>query len=503
MIPMTRQPLQPRDPARLTPRRPRWAGLVLLGPLALTPACQTNPADADRDAVDRAAADASAQDSARPTAPPRPDASDADTDRALSAAVPELRDTTGPGPPPPGGPFIDEPFSPAQMQQAVRNFADQYRQTIATACDHVIVQDPDPQLRRRAQYTKINGATAMYDIAVDPLPASALLNAAVMVSLQTNFVRVNGQQLFGQYAPMLLQRGEYLQEEIFRLCARVMSNQQRRDLLDMINQWSQQNPDVIDFWYVRLDDLPGVRQGMSVTSVIGNLTNLPGQFLNVFNPFAKAQDSASEASALAERMSWLGPRLMIIAQWRAEAVVYDSIANTRISEALDLGQRFASVAEGLPQTLDQQREALVDTLQENQQTLGDLLAQTQQLTADATTLLQTVDHITGRVQDIQQTALEASADDPPPDPDAPPARPFDITEYTTALQELNTLVTDANVLLKNADSATTAPALQPRVDLIADTARNLILLTAVCVLAVGLLLILALKFIPRRQPRTA
>ncbi len=198
-------------------------------------------------------------------------------------------------------------------------------------------------------------------------------------------------------------------------------------------------------------------------------------------------------------MSWLGPRLMILAQWRAEAVVYDTIANTRLGDALNLGERLTVVAEQLPDTLDQQRDALFASLTDNQDTLSTLLTDTRQLTQDATELLQTVDHITGRVQEIQKTALAASADDPPPDPDAPPARPFDITEYTLALQELDQVIDDANVLLKNADSATTSAALQPRVDLIADTVRNLILLAAGAVLVVGLLLILAVKFIPRRR----
>ena len=479
----------------------------MLAGLLLTAGCQAPPVETEAIPDTPAPGQSTGQESRRtpPPAPTRPGETAATNtgEDKVDAAVPELRDTTAPGPPPPGGEAITEPFSPAQMQQAVRTFADQYRQTIATACDFIVIESDDPQLRRRAQYTKINGATAVYDIAVDPLPASALLNTAVMVSLQTNFLRVNGPELFGDYAPLLVQRAEFLQEEAFRLCARVMTNQQRRDLLNMINQWSQQNPDVVDFWYVRLDDLPGVRQGVSVTGVIGSLTDLPGQFLNVFNPFAKAQDSAGEVSVLAERMSWLGPRLMIIAQWRAEAVVYDSIANTPIADALDLGQRFAVVAEGLPDTLDQQRDALVQTLRDNEPTLTALLNQTQQLTTNATDLLQTVDHITGRVQEIQQTALEASANDPPPDPDAPPARPFDITEYTAALQELNTLVTDANALLTNADSATAADALQPRVDLVADTVRNLILTAAGAFLVVGLLLILAVKFIPRRRRAAA
>ncbi|MEM7625760.1 MAG: hypothetical protein AAF333_09030 [Planctomycetota bacterium] len=392
-------------------------------------------------------------------------------------------------------------LTPAQLQQAVRNFADQYRQTIASACDAIVVAaDDDPDLRRRAQYTKINGATAMYDIAVDPVPASAALNAAVLVSLQANFLRDHGQQLFDQYTPQLLQRAEFLQREAFKICATFMNEQQSRDLLDKVNQWSAENPGVSDIWYVRLDDLPGTDPSETVAQMVDRFTDLPKRFFNKFNPFSidQAQTSVAEAQLLAERVSWLAPRLMILAQWRAEAVVYDSIANTRLPEALDLGNRFATVAENLPDTLDQQREALVRDLTENQPQLTELLTESQRLFGHADALLQTADAFTARIQQIQETAY---ANERPPNPDAPPARPFDITEYTEALKELQGAMVETNNLLLNANDVTSGDLLDERVTTLKSAARSVIWTAAAATLIVGLLLVLAVKFIPpRRRP---
>lgn len=413
---------------------------------------------------------------------------------------PATKDTTAPGPPAPGGNAIAGDYTPKQMQEAVRNFADQYRQTLASACDRIITEaDDNPDLRRRAQATKIHGATAMYDIAVDPVPASAMLNAAVTVSLQTNFLRTNGPAYYGEYAPLLLEKSNYLQEEIFRICARVMSNEKRTELLKLINQWSEQNPEVTDFWYIRLTDLPGVNKSLSVNDMVGTLTNLPSKFLNVFNPFASTGQSVTEAQALAERMSWLGPRLMILAQWRAEAVVYDSIANTRLPEALELGNRFAAVAETLPDTLNQQREALFNDLQQNEQTLNGLLTNTETLAAEADALFSTVDEIMGKVETIHSNSIAAKASRPPKDPNAPPSRPFDITEYTDALVELNQVVTEANTLLLNADTAASPDAIDDRLEVVESTVRNLIFTAAIALLIVGVLLILAIKSIPSRR----
>lgn len=464
-----------------TPLRSRSPLVFLFALLLAVPGCQNTPT----------------AETSSPDLPPTPAEATPGPDRS---ATPDRRDTTAPGPPPPGGKEVKGEYKPAEMQQDVRNFADLYRQTVAAACDQIIVAaDDDADLRRRAQAAKINGATAMYDLAIDPVPASAMLNSVVLVTLQTNYLKRHGEAHFGEHAPALIDRANFLQEEAFKICARAMNGEQRTELLNMANQWSEANPDVREFWYVRLDDLPGVQAGVTVTGLIDNLTDLPMNFINKFNPFASTGESVTEAQALAERMSWLGPRLMILAQWRAEAVVYDSIANTRLPEALELGNRFATVAEDLPDTLNQQREALVADLNDNQETLNGLLTTTEALAAEADNLFTTVDQIMARVENIHTNSIAAKANDPPKDPNAPPSRPFDITEYTAALVELNQVVNDANTLLTNADSATSEAALDARLAVVESTVRHLILIAAIAVLVVGLLIVLAVKFIPARR----
>ncbi|MEM9882344.1 MAG: hypothetical protein AAF800_05460 [Planctomycetota bacterium] len=461
-------------------------GLGFSACLAIGPGCTGTPART-----------ASTPPPQKPTAvePVRPDLDDDhEAETPAAAATPQVADTTAPGPPPPGGQARTEAFTPEQMRSAVRNFADQYRQTIAAACDRIVREAGDnPELRRRAHQTKIDGATAMYDIAVDPVPASAMLNAVVAVSIQTHYLKHAGEAVFGEYTPLLVEQAEYLQEEVFRICARVMDDEARVELLSLINQWCEENPGVQDFWYIRLADLPGVRERLSFR--LSDVTGL----LGFLNPTADAQKAASNLDALAERMGWLGPRLMILAQWRAEAVVYDSLANTQLPEALALGERFAAVAEDLPATIDDQRAKFFADLEANEDTLNNLLGNSQTLTAEANALLETVDTIAERVGTMQERAIAAAEKRPPPDPDAPPGRPFDITEYTAALVELQRVVADANDLLNNAESATAAEALDARLTTLGDAAGRVIWTAAAAAVVAGVLLILAVKFIPSRR----
>ena len=168
-------------------------------------------------------------------------------------------------------------------------------------------------------------------------------------------------------------------------------------------------------------------------------------------------------------------------------------------DALGVADRFAVVAESLPDTLDQQREAFFKDLIENQENIGGLINDTQKLTADATQLFTQVDSIMSRVQELQTKALEASADDPPPDPNAPKGPPFDINDYTRAIQELDQVVVNANDLLQAADGATSEQALRDKLGVVESTVTRIIWIAAVATLIVGLVLVLAIKFIPRRQ----
>lgn len=415
----------------------------------------------------------------------------------LAAAPLNKLPKTAPTPPPAdvalGGQEVLGEYTPAQMQTAVRNFADHYRQSMATALDRVVIESNDPELIRRAQTAKINGVTAMYDIAVDPVPASAMLNGLVLVSLQAKFIRNHGEDYLGEFYPLVQITADRLQEEAFRIAARAMSEQQRIDLRATIDQWAQANPDVREFWYVRLDDLPGIRDN---PDVFNTFTNLPRNFLNVFNPFANTGKTVDEFQVVTERTVWLAPRLMILAQWRAEAIVYNSIANTRINEVVDLGDRFAVVAEDLPKTLSEQREALFDDLNQNQATLESLITTTDDLAQNTTALLQAAEAIGQQVITIQDTAY---ANPKPIDPNAPPKHPFNITEYTEALVELNKVLVDLNTLAVNADTIASPDAIDDRLTVVESSVRGLIFTAAVALLIVGVLLILAIKLIPSRR----
>ena len=400
-----------------------------------------------------------------------------------------------------GGESTNETLTPLQIRDRTRAFADYYRDKVAAICDRVAQETDDPVRARRARQMKIDAVTAMYDIAIDPAPTTGMINALVMVSLQCIIAERHGPPLFGAAGnDQILAVAREIQADGFKLAARVMSQAQRQQLLDLVEGWADQHPHDVNIWYVRLSDLPGVTGQTSVLEVVDSLTDLPGKFLGKFIPgVTSAGQSVSDVSLLAERMSWLAPRLLIVSQWRAEMLIYNSLDAPQIAEGLKVAQQLSGVAATLPDTLTAQRKGLFEDLNENDQLVNGLLERTDSIVGHTSTLATNIDTILGRVQTMIAASAIANAGQPVSDV---PARPFDITEYTAALTELDSIVKNANGLLDGAESATQEERLAAKLDVVKSDVSGLIWLgggvLGGAIALAGLLIVLAVKLIPRR-----
>ena len=393
-------------------------------------------------------------------------------------------------------------LTPLQIRDRLRAFADYYRDKVAAVCDRIADESDDPVRSQRVLQMKIDAVTAMYDIAVDPAPTTAMINALVMVSLQANTAERHGPSLFGPAGgAQILAAAKEIQEEGFGIAARVMTQEQRQQLLDLVRGWTEQNPGEFNIWYVRLNNLPGVQGKVTVLSMVDTLTDLPSIFLGKFIPgvtsVTSTGESVGDATVLAERMSWLAPRLLIVAQWRAEMLIHRSLEAPQVTESLDVARRVTGVMETLPGTLNAQREALFNSLEQHDAVVTGLLDRADSVAGHAAVLMEKVDTVVARVQ----TMIAASAIANVGKRDVP-ARPFDITEYTAALAELDATVQNAARLLDGVESATQEDRLAAKLDVVKADVSGLIWLAGGvlggAVAFAGLLIVLAVKLIPRR-----
>jgi hypothetical protein len=498
--------------------------LCALAVLTLTVAsCESIPgSSADNGAfseTEQAAQNAAAKDGA--TAP-----SDDDSPGAVTTAT----DDTAEADPdtPPGGKSSERRLTPEQLRQRLRAFADQFRSELASACDRIKRQREDPLTRQRAHQYKIDGATAMYDIAVNPSEQEALLDAIVLSTLQTRVVASIASAQFPDDYDLLMERAEILEQSAWSLSAQVMSEKQRAELLQVIDNWWADHDGVTEIWYIRLSTFAGYGKGTSFEGLLGAVGGLPGQFLNAFVPVSDAADTLDQATAAAERATWLAPRLLILSQWRAEAIVLETLAATEVKSVIESTAQAVDVAERLPAQITAEREALFDDLAENEQTLRNLLddtteaidavravseetretvAQSEALIDAAERAMQTVDQVVGSVDGVVARVAEMQADAPEP---AEPGRPFDITEYTEALNAANAAIAELNSTVAELDRATEPGALAAKldptftaVDAMVDSAaarlERLVIVAAVAVAAAGIAVVGFARLVPPRN----
>lgn len=361
----------------------------------------------------------------------------------------------------------------ATLRERMRSFSDQYRSVLANAADTIKRNRDDPLVRSRAHQLKIDGPTAMYAIVMDTSPQTAMLNGLVLISLQQRLAEATAHADFPDDHPLVREKINDLHDEAWTLAALVMKERERQELVAVIDRWWDANKSRTDIWYVRLTDLAGYGSGTSLEGMFNEARGLPASVLNAFVPVNDASDSLSSVANTAEIANWYAPRLLILAQWRAEAIVFETLATTEIREILTtvddataIANRALETADTLPRKIGKEIETTATTLQQNEETLRNLLTDTEtvigsvnQTTTNATQLVDAVDRTVKSIETLAQTTTplveKFTANNGKQEP-AQPAKPFDINEYTGTVRAVEASLQEATNLATTIDTMTQA-----------------------------------------------
>ncbi len=396
-------------------------------------------------------------------------------------------------------------LSMKELRSQNRAFADRYRAVLGSACDEIMRKRRDPVLRKKAHQLKLDGATSVYDIVLAESPQEAQLNLLVQVTLQKKLADASAQADFPDDHPLVESSIEQLYNEAWSLGALVMDEGERVELLVIIDRWWESNSTQQDIWYVRLNDLAGYDAGTSLEGALDSARGLPSQILNSFVPLESASDSLDEISVIAESASWFASRLVILTQWRLEAIVFESLASTQITTAIDTFERIADTADTLPGELQTMVEATLDRVAEQEESLSPLLDRAESVLAEATrttneateltkaigetsksleSLGTTVDPIIARFTEKDDAEEDDSAEDE--------GRPFNITEYTEAVRALEEALEQTEDTIGRIESATDEQSLESRLGAVSGTVGTMVLYITLGVAASALALVAAI-----------
>lgn len=359
----------------------------------------------------------------------------------------------------------DEPSKSAlEVQALVLEMADDY---IAALGEAIYASDPrikeDRTSRWLAQSFLRNGVGAAVDVATGPNPDVAVLDMVVLVSLETwSFERHWIPAGIGEdrgAAP--LSRLRKAEAEMWETAARILSEEQRVALRDLIEAWIEANPDRMVVSLVRFDEFTDARQFPAQTT--------RGKASRLLRQVREATIAVEEMRLLGERLLWFAGRYPYILGEQAELTAYRLAdqpelreleaalgAARRMSESITslvdrlpadpLGEGESTISrltsQAIAEAFDrfaEERVALLEDLASRQEALGPVLQELSEtirvsvgLAEELTKTAEAVDKVVARFQ---------------PDPDAP-RQPLSMVEARDAAVEIGNAAEKLTVLLE-------------------------------------------------------
>ena len=385
-----------------------------------------------------------------------------------------------------------------ELEELTNAYADRYRTLMEDAIAEITKNNPDARARATAQRFLVESTTSAYDIATNGDPFSQVLDLTIMVTL-TSQVWIDDDRATREFgadrAEPLIVALRQAREEIWRIAARVFLADQLAALDFMIASWRRENRGVEDTSFVRFDDFAEQRG----ESLIRDVASGGG----LFEPLNKAIDESVAYRKLGERIFYLAKRMPTLANWQTQALADEVLAKEETKRALanldgvsksveSLGATVTKLATDVPKLVADERTAIFAEIDRRQKDIDAALGQVTAIAgeaakaaadaraisegvspilSDAQKTLEAAQPTLDAVQKLAETSerllgkvAELKGPPTPPDPNAPPAKPFDIADYQKMLGDATVTLGEANKLLSNADSLAGSKSIKGLID---------------------------------------
>ena len=339
----------------------------------------------------------------------------------------------------------------AQLQADVMSFSDVYVGEVLDTSSRFPATTQEDRVRQLS--FQVRQTTAVYEIASGENPVANLLDMVVLVTATRSAVGSPGfQESFGEGGKLLLDVLSRLESQIWGIAGHLLDEKQVEQLRKYIEGWLARNPGVRDASALRLADMSSVPG--SKAAGLGTPTEvLKSMGLDLFGGIDPAVAEVQRSRLLAERAFYFAKRWPRLLEMQTRLLTLQLAAQPAPSQVLAdvarvslAAESIARTAEGLPALVDREREAAIrqflDALSSQEARARKLLAEMRR-TLDAGTGAANAVH--GALGSLD--AILAAASQPSP-PGTPPSRPFDVNEYTRALEQLGRSATEVEALLR-------------------------------------------------------
>ena len=321
-----------------------------------------------------------------------------------------------------------------EVQESLLRFADEYSMRMVGGVDN-LRRGTDALSPAEVLQLKIAIGSETWSIASGPNAVADLLDMTVFVTVMRMTLEDYSQpKVFGNSALPMLAYSRSAEADIWKLAGKVLKPEQQTDLRQSIAAWHHQNPLRKSLVALRSLDFAS-----RVEALGQNEVRKPGSVFSLLNvdPLAGMEPAVREVAQtrmFGERVLFVTQKMPTLLRWQTELLSVNAVkmpaVQQLISNSTQLSvsvERFARVAEQLPEQLSTEREEIVKALQTQEKDIASLMGQGTQFSTSLNTTFTTFDAL------MQRFGVgEPKSGEPPP----ANAVPFRIQDYTQSAAQI-------------------------------------------------------------------
>jgi hypothetical protein len=359
------------------------------------------------------------------------------------------------------------------LQNQVQRMADTYAAIVAQAVDDLELTEKNSEARIEAMRWKLSQATAAFVDATGPNPALNVLDLVVLATVSRMVMEDEINRYFGPAGESLLETHRRLEAKAWDLASVLIKPAQSRELRDMIDEWRRQNPNQRYVGTTRFRELAAA-VGKSPQPAIAAPTSIFS--LLFLDPLAGLDPTAiaiEQTREMAERAMYYSQRMPLLLSWQIQLMGLQVAGQPEVKQMLSDAdsfsqstERFAKVADQLPQLVNEQREAAIKQIldgvaAERTNLLAGLAAEEQKARSLLVEARETLNAGNGMaisasqaIKSLDEFVRYVYPSNAQPATVSSNARPFNVLDYGTAAGQVGLAAKDLNALLASANQTT-------------------------------------------------
>ena len=341
------------------------------------------------------------------------------------------------------------PTDPVEVQQRLMRFSDEYLISMAYGMDRLRrgTNEVDPTELLK---WKILLGTETCSIASGPNAVANLLDMTIFITVTRRGLEEYWQpKIFGESAQTMLDTTRDAETNIWQFTSQVLTPQQLTELQKGLDVWFQKNP---------LPENVLAARAVGFAAEVGKANpteeSKPGSVfgLLMIDPLAGMDPAVREIAQtrlMAERALYVAQKMPTILRWQVELLSLNTLQMpvvgqlvTNSTQIANSVERFATVAEKLPDQVSTERAEILKALQSQEKDVASLMTSGTKMSDSVNTTLTTLDGL------MKRFGVGETNNAGPPDTNA---EPFRIQDYTATAAQLELTARQLTELLVTLD----------------------------------------------------